>query len=133
MPTLAQTASASRDSSMTQLFADAGVPLQTAIGGIEPYANLAWISVTSGAFTETGGSAALSGASASDAQTYSTLGARLSPGGVPMGGATLVPRFDLGWTHAFSKLTPVQAAGFAATGQGFAVRGAPLFEDAARL
>jgi outer membrane autotransporter protein len=97
-----------------------------------PYAGFTQVSVTNGAFTETGGLAALTGAAASDNLTYSTLGARIPLGGFAIEDMRLTPRADIGWSHAFSMLTPSQSLNFS-SGPGFAIRGAPLGTDAAMI
>ncbi|MBV9549870.1 MAG: autotransporter domain-containing protein, partial [Alphaproteobacteria bacterium] len=97
-----------------------------------PYAGLAHIYASSGAFAETGGLAALSGAGKTDSQTYSTLGLRLAEGdlGADLSGLSL--HADLGWSHALEGRTPAQIAAFA-TGQSFTVTGVPLGSDAATV
>jgi uncharacterized protein with beta-barrel porin domain len=85
-------------------------------------------------FTETGGIAALSGAPASDSETFATLGLRHTVGD-PMtwGDASVTPHIDLGWQHALQKLTPAQSVTFQSTGQSFLVLGVPLSNDAAKV
>ena len=116
-----------------QVFGDAGYNFTFRGTAVEPYADLAWISVQTGGFSETGGATtALSGSSGSDSSAYSTLGLRFVPGSIPMGDdIQLVPHLDLGWQHAFNTIRPGELMNFAATGSAFAVAGVPLDQDAA--
>jgi hypothetical protein len=92
----AQTDSGRQDQRTSQVFGEFGYH----IGGtpMVPYVDVASISATTGAFAETGGSAALTGAQKTDTQTYSTVGLRVA---LPMDWVT--PRFDIGWQHGFNR------------------------------
>jgi fibronectin-binding autotransporter adhesin len=118
-----------------QVFGNVGYRL-TGEGGwmAEPYAGLAYVSATTGAFVETGGNGALSGASSTNGQTYSSLGVRGLLGEYGLGsGITLTPHLDFAWQHGFNTLTPGQALTFITAAQSFTVLGVPLEQDAAAI
>jgi len=101
---------------------------------LDPYLGIAQVTSSQGAFTETGGIAALSGASTSDSEAFTTLGLRSTfEDGITIGDASLTPHLDLGWEHALQKLTPAQSVTFQSTGQSFLVLGVPLSRDAAAV
>ena len=52
---------------------------------------------------------------------------------IALGDVNLMPHLDLGWQHAFQKLTPSQTVTFQNTGTSFLVLGVPLSTDAARI
>ncbi|WP_439811589.1 autotransporter domain-containing protein [Bordetella bronchiseptica] len=124
---LRQDLAADYGASTTQLFAELGYAMPLgASAELEPFAGLAWNQLRVRGFTETGGSAALHGASGHDDIAASTLGARVA---VPVGaGATL--RAMAGWRHAFGDRTPQSMLAFG-QGSAFEVAGAPIARDAA--
>ncbi|HJR56016.1 MAG TPA: autotransporter-associated beta strand repeat-containing protein [Rhizomicrobium sp.] len=125
----AGTATADRSVEAGSVFAQAsydfGLP-------VIPYAGITHVSLSHGAFAETGGIAALSGAASSDAQTYSMLGFRAPVGSFDIHGMSLTPRIDIGWSHAFDAAVPLQRVSFP-TLQGFTVLGTPIGSDTAAL
>lgn len=132
---LAQTSTNSQDQQTGQLFADIGYKFAMPGATVEPYAGIASISATSGAFAENGGSAALSGREKTDTQTYSTLGLRaaLAPMQPYDSVGPLTPHIDLGWQHAFKTVLPSQVITFQSLAQSFSVMGAPLASNAAAV
>jgi len=50
-----------------------------------------------------------------------------------LSGQSVTPRADIGWQHAFNRLTPFDTVAFEGNGEGFSVAGAPLDKDAAAL
>ncbi|MDX5366892.1 MAG: autotransporter domain-containing protein, partial [Alphaproteobacteria bacterium] len=93
---------------------------------LTPFAGLAGVHVETESFTETGGPAALSFASSGNTTGISTLGLRVGreAGQVALTGAAA-------WRHAFGDVEPASRAAFAsAPASTFAVRGAPVSEDA---
>lgn len=81
----------------------------------------------SGGFAETGGAAALTGASARINATFSTLGLRASlPFAFGANAASL--QGSLGWRHAFAG-TPATTMTFNAGGTPFSVAGVPFARD----
>jgi outer membrane autotransporter protein len=123
-----------QDQQTGQVFADLGyrIPLQRVM--LRPHIGIAHIVATGGAFAETGNVAALSGGEKSDSQTYTLLGMRALLASVKLDDdLALIPRFNLGWQHALSRLTPGQLATYQNAGTSFLVLGTPLAQDAAAL
>jgi autotransporter-associated beta strand protein len=127
---LAQTDSDSQNLRTSQVFAEGGYRLQTALATVEPYLGIAGIWAKTGAFAETGGTSALSGGAVTDQQTYSTLGLRaaLAPVQSLYG---LTPHVDMGWQYGFNTLRPGQTLAFQTLSQSFTVLGVPLSRNAA--
>jgi fibronectin-binding autotransporter adhesin len=121
-----QTDSGRQDQRTSQVFGEFGYRIGRR--PIVPYVDVVSVSATTGAFAETGGSAALSGAEKTDTQTYSTVGLRVS---FPM--AWVRPRFDVGWQHAFDSFLPTQLLTLQSVAQSFTVLGAPWARDAAAV
>ncbi|AZI29979.1 autotransporter SphB2 [Bordetella pertussis] len=126
---LRQELTADYGASTTQLFTELSYAMPLGMTAeLEPFAGLAWNQLRVRGFTETGGSAALSGASSRDDMAITTLGARVA---APLGaGATL--RAMAGWRHAFGDRTPQSTLAFG-QGSAFEVAGAPIARDAALL
>jgi fibronectin-binding autotransporter adhesin len=130
---LAETDSDHQSQRVGQVFGDAGYKITSDAAMVEPYADIAHVSATTGGFVETGGTSALSGVGKTDGETYSTLGMRASLANVMLEDWNLTPRIDLGWQHSFDTLHPGQTVTFSATGQSFNVLGVPLAVDAATV
>lgn len=129
---LDQTLRADYGANTTQLFTELGYALPMGPSfTLEPYAGLAWADLRRRAFQESGGSAALSGASQRNQTTTSTLGLR---GGQALGLGKLEGRITAGagWRHAFGDVNPTSRLAFDA-GNAFTVAGAPIARDAALL
>ncbi len=108
---------------------EAGLDLDFGPLVLTPFAGLAGVHVETGGFTETGGPSALTVGSTSNTVGVSTLGlrARRQAGSVGMTGAAA-------WRHAFGDVEPTSRAAFAsAPAATFAVRGAPISENALAL
>ncbi len=129
---LDQTLRADYGASTTQLFTELGYALPAGPSlTLEPYAGLAWADLRSRAFQESGGSAALSGASQTNQTTTSTLGLRGRQAltlGEFQGGFSA----GAGWRHAFGDVNPTSRLAFDA-GNAFTVAGAPIARNAAVL
>ena len=95
----------------------------------EPFANLAYVSVHTDGFTETGGAAALTSAGSTTDATFTTLGLRGSTD-FALGGINATARGMLGWRHAFGDVTPTSSFAFAG-GDTFTIAGVPIARDAA--
>ncbi|RVA34424.1 autotransporter outer membrane beta-barrel domain-containing protein [Mesorhizobium sp. M7D.F.Ca.US.004.03.1.1] len=95
----------------------------------EPFANLAYVSVHTDGFTETGGDAALTSAGSTTDATFTTLGLRGSTD-FALGGMNATARGMLGWRHAFGDVTPTSSFAFAG-GDAFTIAGVPIARDAA--
>ncbi len=125
--------------STAQVFAELGYALDlsgTALAGsrIEPFAGLFYVHVGTDGLTETGGTAALSVASASFDTTATQLGVRAStvlrPGPTAAG---LDLHGMIGWQHDFGGTVPLSTASFATGGLPFTVAGAPIAADSLLL
>ncbi|QYJ23673.1 autotransporter domain-containing protein [Achromobacter sp. ES-001] len=116
--------------STAQLFTELGyaLPLSDRTT-LEPFAGVAWSDLRSRSFSESGGSAALSGQSSSNKQTSSTLGVRTQTN-VSLAGAEARLQATLGWRHAFGDVLPRSTMAFDG-GQAFTVSGAPIARNAA--
>ncbi len=127
---LEQTLTANYSGSTTQLFAEAGYSMVVSpTVTLEPFVGLSWSELRVRAFSESGGSAALSG-SAMTQDTTSTL-AGLRGQWAPTQSAIEL-RGMLGWRHAYGSLRPSQTLAFD-QGASFSVAGAPIARDAARV
>ncbi len=114
----------------TQLFTELGYAMALSErAGIEPFAGLAWSDLRTRGFSESGGSAALSGQRNSDKQTSSTLGLRAQTAFL-LGQTVGQLRATLGWRHAFGEVTPQSTMAFDG-GQAFTVAGAPIARNTA--
>ncbi|MBB1594644.1 autotransporter outer membrane beta-barrel domain-containing protein [Achromobacter sp. UMC46] len=127
---LDQTLTADYGASTTQLFSELGYAWRAGDAlTLEPYAGVAWAGQRTRSFAESGGSAALSGASQTDNTTTTTLGVRARQEllvGTVRGSVT----GGLGWRHAFGDVRPASRLAFD-TGDSFTVAGAPIARDAA--
>ena len=83
---------------------------------VEPIAGLAYVHVRDGAFAESGGAAALSGAARTRTPATPSLGVRAATALPLANGTVLVPRGMLQWQHAFGDVTPTTALAFQGTG-----------------
>ncbi|MBB1627553.1 autotransporter outer membrane beta-barrel domain-containing protein [Achromobacter sp. UMC71] len=127
---LNQTLTADYGGNTTQVFSELGYAFGVADGlTLEPYAGLAWAGQRVRGFSESGGSAALSGESSKNDTTTTTLGLR-GKQAVTLGTMAGSVSAGLGWRHAFGDLTPTSRLAFDA-GQAFTVTGAPIARDAA--
>jgi fibronectin-binding autotransporter adhesin len=95
---------------------------------IEPFVNLAHVSLHGSDFIEQGGAAALSGASGPTGVSFTTLGLRGEHSLV--GTMDLTLRGMLGWRHTFGDTTPESANAFSA-GDDFTIAAVPIAENAA--
>jgi len=114
-----------------QVFGEIGYGMAFGQVAVEPLAGLAYVHVRDGSFLESGGVAALSGASAHENTGYSFLGVRAATFVPLANGTMLIPRGTLQWQHAFGDVTPTAALAFQGTGAAFSVAGIPIARDAA--
>ncbi|MGC1303974.1 MAG: autotransporter domain-containing protein, partial [Caulobacteraceae bacterium] len=112
-----------------QGFAEIGWRLQMQRLGLEPFANVAYVTVHTASFSETGGVAAVSGAASDTDATYTTLGLRPSLD-LAVGPVQARVRGVLGWRHDFGDITPTSTVRFVEGGAAFSVDGAPIERDA---
>jgi outer membrane autotransporter protein len=130
-PGFSDKASARFHGNVGQVFGEVGYGMAFGSVAVEPLAGLAYVHVRDGSFLESGGVAALSGASASENFGYSSLGVRAATA-VPLAdGTMLVPRATLQWQHAFGDVVPASALAFQGTGAAFSVAGLPIARNTA--
>lgn len=113
-----------------QVFGEIGYSLSAGNASFEPFAALAYVSLDTDGFTETGGPAALASQSATTDATFTTLGLRAATG-FTLGGIAAAARGAAGWRHAFGDVTPLSALRFASGGDAFAIGGVPIAKDSA--
>jgi fibronectin-binding autotransporter adhesin len=114
-----------------QLFGEAGYRFEVGQASFEPFANIAWMSLSTKGFSETGGAAALTSSAVTSNVTTTTLGLRAGSA-FTIAGMTGQARGTVGWQHAFTDTTPwatLQLTG----GTPFTAAGVPIAQDAALL
>ncbi|WP_304413253.1 autotransporter outer membrane beta-barrel domain-containing protein [Achromobacter sp. DH1f] len=118
--------------STAQLFTELGyaLPINSAFT-LEPYAGVSWSDQRIRGFSESGGSAALSGERMRNDLTTTTLGLRTYHA-VALGSLDGVVRGTLGWRHAFGDVQPRTSMAFEGS-DTFTAMGAPIARDAALL
>ncbi|WP_127814868.1 autotransporter domain-containing protein [Bordetella bronchiseptica] len=127
-----QKLSAGYGASTAQVFGELGYALAVSEAAtVEPYAGIAYSDLRTRGFSESGGSAALSGQSDSNSLTTTTLGLRAHTR-FTLGQAEATLRANLGWRHAFGDVQPASTLAFAG-GQAFTVAGTPIARNAALL
>lgn len=121
------TPSADYSASTGQVFA--GVSYKVSLGAtvLEPYADLAWVKVSTDGFSEHGGPAALRVDDNNHDITFSTLGIRPSYT-FAIRDMPMKIKAGLGWRHTFGDLEPSNSMAFTPTST-FAIPGVPLAED----
>jgi fibronectin-binding autotransporter adhesin len=116
--------------SSLQVFGEVARPFDVGTLKVEPFADLAYVRLSTDGFTESGGVAALGAGGYANDAGFTTLGARLS-----RQFTTDVTVFDLsaslGWRHAFAN-APAASLSFAG-GTAFTVYGVPVTRDALAL
>ena len=113
-----------------QVFGELAYGVALGSARFEPFANLAYVNLHTGGFSEQGGAAALSGGSANTDTTFATLGLRASTT-FDLGSATVTAKGMAGWRHASGEAKPASTMGFAAGGNAFTIAGVPIAPDAA--
>lgn len=129
-PGFADELKASYHAHTLQAFGEAGYRIGFGALTLEPFAGLSHVRVRSGAFTETGGAAALRAAASDASATFSTLGLRAGAA-FELGGLDATLRGMAGWRHSFGDLRDTARFAFAAGGSSFVVAGAPRSREAA--
>jgi outer membrane autotransporter protein len=108
-----------------------GFGVQAGAVALMPFANLAYVHLSTGSFAEQGGAAALTARSGSTGTTFSTLGLHASTR-LDLGSVQATAKGTLGWRHAFGDTAPVSQMAFAG-GSAFTVAGVPIARNAAVL
>ena len=112
-----------------QAFGELGYRIDLQRASLEPFANLAHISLHTDSLKESGGAAALTADSETTDTTFTTIGLRASSG-LALGSVDTTVRGTLGWRHAYGDTTPLSTARFAGS-DAFTVAGIPIAEDTA--
>lgn len=131
-PGFFQQADASYDGDTGQLFGELAMPLGAGKTALEAFGRLAYVHVSTGGFTESGGIAALTARENDENVTYSMLGARAATT-MFIDGMHVTPHASAAWQHAFGDVTTDMALAFAGNGAGFTVSGVPIARDSAFL
>ena len=114
-----------------QLFGEAGYRFDVGPATFEPFANIAWMSLTTKGFSETGGAAALTSAGLTTNVTTTTVGLRAGSA-FTIAGLGGNARGTVGWQHAFTDTTPWAALQLTG-GTPFTAAGVPIAQDTALL
>jgi outer membrane autotransporter protein len=130
-PGFTDKASARFHGNVGQVFGEVGYGMAFGSVAVEPLAGLAYVHVRDGSFLESGGVAALSGASANENTGYSFVGVRAATFVPLANGTVLIPRGMLQWQHAFGDVVPASALAFQGTGAAFSVAGIPIARNTA--
>jgi outer membrane autotransporter protein len=118
--------------STAQVFGEIGYSFDNGGTRFEPFAGLALVHQRSGAFTETGGAAALSVASASQTLGVTTIGLRVERQMAAGESYTTSLGGSLGWSHMIGDLEPSSSMRFS-LGNAFTISGVPLARDTAQI
>ncbi|WP_169834978.1 autotransporter-associated beta strand repeat-containing protein [Pandoraea oxalativorans] len=130
---ISQTARATYDAAVWQVFGEAAWRLDAGRVSVEPFANVAYARVRTDAFDESGSIAGLHADEQSHGVTFSTAGLR---GETPFAMGTGLAasgrlRWSAGWRHAYGANTPDMQLAFSGTSTAFTVGGVPIARDAA--
>lgn len=125
---LSERLTAGYDSATRQAFADLSWTFAADDIKLQPFANIAYVNLDTDAFSETGGTAAVSAADGSDEVTVSTVGLRWSVD-VPGSELPIAASGMLGWRHVMGDLTPAARLAFAG-GSFFTIGGVSMPRDA---
>ena len=121
------------DATTGQVFGQVGYRFALRGGTIEPFAGLAYDEIDTPSVAEKGGPAALRVAGESRGVISSRLGLRASVDFGPAANPDISIHGSVAWRHAADDLNGVARLTFEETGQGFAVGGLPVAEDAAEI
>lgn len=130
IPGLADTLSGDYGAGTFQAFGELAYGVELDAGTrLEPFANLAHVSLHTDSFAEQGGAAALRGEDGSTDVTFTTLGLR-GEHHLTLGTMDATLKGTLGWRHAFGDVTPKSSHAFSA-GNAFTIAGAPIARNSA--
>ena len=124
-PGFANALTSSYSGHTAQAFAEAGYRMDFDSATVEPFGDLLAMQIHTDSFAESGGAAALTGASRSYDFGATTLGAK---GEMPLSDATpLILTGSLGWRHVYGEIAPDADLAFAsAAATPFTIGGAPI-------
>ncbi len=123
------TLSASYKARATQVFGEVGYRFDLKDVTIEPFAGAALVHMSTDAFSETGGAAALSSTASSSNTGFTTLGLRGETDMPGMDGVTLTG--SLAWRHAFGSTSSASTMTLNGGAGAFAVSGDTIGRDTA--
>ncbi|MDM7853022.1 autotransporter outer membrane beta-barrel domain-containing protein [Pseudochrobactrum kiredjianiae] len=128
-PDFSEKLTADYNAGTVQAFGELSHKLKTSNAVFEPFANLAYVSLKTDGFTETGGQAALTIDRDRMSTVFTTLGIR---GATEMmfGNVKTELNGTLGWQHAFNDVDSVTRASFS-NGSAFDISGVPVAKDTA--
>ncbi len=132
LPTIQNNLEAGFNATTGQVFGELGYHMTMGGLALEPFANLAYVSIGSNAIAESGGVAALWTSGLGGDATFSTLGLRLSAPVFVQGETRISAHASAGWQHAWNGQTPALAASFTGS-SAFISTGTPLAQDTALL
>lgn len=121
--TFGESLSADYHAGTAQAFGELGYKMQAGNVALEPFANLAYVNLQTGGFSEKGGVAALSSGSSNTDATFTTLGLRAATS-FDLNGMAVTAKGMLGWRHAFGDVTPNSVMSFAGSSP-FSIGGVP--------
>lgn len=132
VPCLSEHLEADYNAGTTQVFGELGYDIRRGQAAFEPFANLAYVNLSTDGFSETGGAAALISHGDTTDATFTTLGLRIATDFEVNDGVKTTARGTVGWRHAFGDTTPLSSFAFA-DGNAFTIAGVPIARDAAVL
>jgi outer membrane autotransporter protein len=122
---------AENSGSTVQAATELGYQIEALRGTIEPFANVAYVNLYTGSFSETSGAAALSAGGQFTNTAFSTFGVRDTTK-TSLGGLEATARGMIGWRTAYGDTTPVSENRFSG-GDAFTVAAPPIARQAAVL
>jgi len=131
-PGFLEHAEASYGGDTGQIFGEAALPLSSGRLALEPFAGLAYVSVETDSFAETGSSGALRSSGADTDTAFSTLGLR---GATKFNhaGYDVTPRISVAWRHTFDDSPPGITLSFVSGSSAFGINGLPIAENSALI
>nr|WP_225561683.1 autotransporter domain-containing protein [Rhodanobacter sp. DHB23] len=129
VPGLAGHEASRYDAGTGQVFGEAGHLFTFKRSTLEPFAQAAWVHLSTDGFREYGGAADLDGRGASRSIGYSTLGARATTGFPFHGDQRVSVHGMLGWRRAWGRTDTATTMAFAG-GAPFVVAGLPIARNA---
>ncbi len=127
---LAQTLTSKRDADTLQIFGEIGYDITAGNTAITPFARLAHVDTGSDAFTETGGSAALTVGKVDQKTTFLSLGARAQ---FNAGQPGFQPYLSAAWNRAFNDRRAPIVSRFVAGGPAFDILGIAIPKNSAEV
>ncbi|AOJ06751.1 autotransporter outer membrane beta-barrel domain-containing protein [Burkholderia mayonis] len=125
--------SAGYDANSGQVFGELGYAIPVGRFALEPFAGLAYVSLHTDGYQESGGAAALKSDAGTSNVAFSTLGVRAATELGVLAKGTLTARAMAGWRHAFGSARPTSTFAFVGGGSSFQVAGVPIARDSAVL